>query len=574
MPHPLRWTATTCAVLLGCGAGAPSPASTTRAPTAVPDGLTDAATWAKWERADYVMLAPHRLAPALDPLVRFRESQGHVVALLEIEPLFARGSAGTPNPQVLVSTLRTLDEHAHGGLRFVLLVGDVQHPGDPPPAETPLPTFYLPKLGYDHHTPKERQNPIVVPPDEWSAYPTDDPYALARGPKRLAVGRIPAHEPAEVAGFVRKAIDYESADSGGDAAWRRRVTILAGAANFGPQVDSMIESMTGDMLDDEISYDYDLRFTFAKYGSPYAYRFDRMETKFVDDLDDGAVIAAYIGHGAVSRFAPAEYRGYDYEVGTADDARSIRIPSGKPLFFSIACDTGAFDRPEGVASIAERMVLNPDGPIAAFAASRESHPYPNALYGLGIIQRFLDHHPPTVGEGIVELKQAMREGSIGVAELLVDVDVNALKKEHEGLYNFFGDPATRLRYPAEARVSVGGDVRAGATFTVDVEAPGVTSGRAAVTLETARSVIRPGVATAAELDRMSAAAALEKIADDHALANDKVLARVDQPVGGGRARVTLTAPAAAGDYVVKVLVEGGGGGVAAGHAALRVTSRP
>jgi hypothetical protein len=569
-----------------CGSGRPEPVARTggalAAPSslpAAPDGLTDPATWARWERADYVMLAPHGLAPALEPLARFREADGHVVALLEIEPLFAKKSGGNPDPRVLVDVLRTLDTHAHGKLRYVLLAGDVQHPGDPPPADTPLPTFYLPKLDYDHHTPKDRQNPIVVPQDERSSFPSDDPYALARGPARLAVGRVPAHDAAELSAFVKKVLAYEGTEGNAEQAWRRRVTVFAGAANFGPQADALIESMSEDMLDRELSYDYDLRFTFAKYGSPYAYRLDRLEAKMVSDMDDGALLAAYIGHGAVSRFAPADFRGYDYEVGTADDAAAMRIPAGKPLFFSIACDTGAFDRPQGEVSIAERMVLNPDGPIAVFASSRESHPYPNALYGLAIIQRFLDHHAATVGDGIVEIKQSMREDSLGVAELLIDVDIDALKKEHQGLYNLFGDPATRLRYAEGVHVTAPtGGVRPGATFSVDFDATasggggGPASGLAVVTLETQRDVLRPGIATRAELDRMAPEAALARMEENSRLANDKVLSRVEQPLGGGHARANLTAPVAPGDYVIKVLVEGEGGGTAAGHAGVRVVA--
>jgi hypothetical protein len=176
-----------------------------------------------------------------------------------------------------------------------------------------------------------------------------------------------------------------------------------------------------------------------------------------------------------------------------------------------------------------------------------------------------------MGEGIVEIKEAMREASIGVAELLIDVDVDALKKEHQGLYNLFGDPATRLRYADGATVTA---QKQGAQVAVDVQAPGVADGaKVVVTLETSRTVVAHGVATRADLDRMPPDAALARIADDNRIANDKVLARAEAALAGGRAHATLPAPAAAGDYFVKALAEGGAG-AAAGHATLHVAPPP
>ena len=201
----------------------------------------------------------------------------------------------------------------------------------------------------------------------------------------IAVGRVPARTPEELEAFVGKLVAYETSTAGPDPTWRRRVTLYAGDPYFGPMGDELVQTVAEGILDTDLSYDFDLRLTFAKETSPYAFGFDRLEQKFIGDMGDGALVAAYVGHGSVTRFAPAEFRGRRYEVGTADDAAAIRTAAGKPVFFSIACDTGAFDRPAGLPSLAERMILNPGGPVAVFASSRESHPYPNALYGQAII---------------------------------------------------------------------------------------------------------------------------------------------------------------------------------------------
>jgi hypothetical protein len=525
--------------------------------------LSDEPTWGSWRDADEVVLAPHRFADSIAPLVRHRQARGHVVALLEVEPLFARLSRGQIDPKALQKAVRALSAHGSGHLRFVLLAGDFDE----------VPTFYLPKLGYEHHSAKEHQNPFAITREEHVTFPSDDPYATpaeprAPGARRLAVGRIPARSPQEMDAFVRKLVAYETTSlAHADQTWRRRVTLYAGDPYFGAMGDQLVQTVAEGILDHDMSYDYDLRLTFAKDTSPYAYGFDRIEHKFVGDLDDGAIVAAYVGHGAVTRFAPAEFRGRSYEVGTADDAAQLRIAAGKPVFFSIACDTGAFDRPGGLPSLAERMILNPDGPVAVFASSRESHPYPNALYGQAIIRHFVNEHPPTVGDGILAVKDRMVADSMPVAELLLGDEVDALKAEHVALYNLFGDPATVLRYADPLTVTVSGPATRGAALAVDVAAPTVGDGKVHVTLETRRSTIKTPIVSPSRLAQMTPSDAFAAMARNNAVANDKVVLAADADVHAGRAHVTVRAPDP-GDYVVKAFAAGAE--AAAGHADLHV----
>ena len=549
-------------------APAPVPPPTAPAvPTAsaalpAPAPLADGATWDAWRRADEVVLAPRRFASALAPLVKRRESQGHVIAVLETEPLFARFSHGLADPRALQTAVRALAAHAPDTLRFVLLVGDYDE----------VPTFYLQKLAYEHHSAKEHANPYAITRAEHTTYPSDDPYAMlhdAPDTARLAVGRIPARGPEEAEAFVGKLVAYETRSlASSDQSWRRRVTMYAGDPYFGDVGNNVVKTVAEGILDQDMSYDYDLRLTFAKDDSPYAYGFDRIEHKLVADLDDGAVVAAYVGHGSVTRFAPAFFRGRDYEVGTSDDAASLRIAAGKPVFFSIACDTGAFDRPGGLPSLAERMVLNPDGPIAVFASSRESHPYPNALYGQQIIRHFVNEHPATLGDGILAIKDGMVRDSMPIAELLLGDDVDLLKREHVGLYNLFGDPATKLRYAEPLTVTAPADAGGGAPFSVEVAAPAVADGKVHVTLETRRATLKGPMVRPESLSQMTAPEAFAAMARNNALANDKVVASADAELRAGHARVTLRAPADAGDYVVKALATGTD--AAAGHAQLHV----
>ena len=548
--------------------------ATSEAPIEPP--IADAAQWASFADADYLMLGNRAWLPALAPLIAHRNAHGHRVAAIAIEDVYARLSNGAPDADALHGAIERLVAHTAGKLKFVLLAGDTA----PPPEEglSPLPTFYLQKLDYEHHKAGEHfllgehNHEEVVHTNQ--TYPSDRPFSIVAAsktkglgvePTRLAVGRIPARSKAQLRAFADKLVTYET--SAPEGAWQRTLAVTAGPANYGPVVDGVIEGLANKLFDRDVSYDFDLRFTFAKLQSPYAYRFDQLQQKFVDDLDRGALIATYVGHGAASSFDDVYFHGKWYPIGDDHDAARVVIPTGQPLFFSFACDTGAFDRPDGKASLAEALILNEKGAIGVFASSRESHPYPNALYGQAVIAQFVNGRPATIGEGVLAMEAQVQGASIAGASLLIDTDEDALKEEHFGLYNLLGDPATRLRYPSAAGVVV--TPLPSGKLSVAITASVPNAGTATVTLETKRSTIRGTLTPPSTLESMTTDAAFAAMAKNYALASDKVVATKEIAFQKGLGTGELAMPKAPGDYVIKVLLRGDGG-VAIGHADLKV----
>jgi hypothetical protein len=204
-------------------------------------------------------------------------------------------------------------------------------------------------------------------------------------------------------------------------------------------------------------------------------------------------------------------------------------------------------------------VLNPGGPIAAFAASRESHPYPNLLYGEAFVARLLVEQPATIGEGLLGAKVDVEERSSVLGELLAGIDTEELRAEHASLYNLLGDPATRLRYGLLATVELApaapGGLAPARPFVVEVRSD-VTTGVAELRLETRRRVISRPQRPEAALDALPLDQAFLRMAENYDQASDKVLLRTSVEVRGGIARGELVAPATVGRYVVKALVTG------------------
>ena len=539
--------------------------------------LVDEATWKRWTTADYLVVAPAEFAEALAPLIAHRESLGHAVALLSTEQIYRRFSHGEPSAEAIRTAVLHVEKQSGGRLQFLFLIGDVnaREEGADTDRSLSLPTHYLRKVEYEHHRADEHEHefPFVQTGHDHAneEFPSDRPYGLVANQRRISVGRLPARTAAEVRGYVQKLVAYEAQSGAG--AWRRRLVVTAGPANFGALADGAIEAIATEMLDQTVSYDFDIRFTFAKEGSPYAGRLDQLHSRWRSNLETGSLIAAYIGHGSAHGFDDAHFRGRHYFIGTREDAELLKIPLGNPLFLSITCNTGAFDLPSGQRSMAEAMVLNPSGAIAVYAASRETHPYPNALLGQAAIEQFVNRRPRTVGEGLEAAMATARKASIPLAELLLDTEIEPLKKEHEGLYNLFGDPGIRLQYAspvALVRAGAGSDLTPGAKFIVDANASeSAMHGRAFFTLETPRSVIRghliePSIISVAPND--GAFLAMEK---NWQTANDKTIATRNTDVVNGKAQVEFSAPSKPGRYLVKVLFESDKS-AAIGHLALNV----
>jgi hypothetical protein len=525
---------------------------------------------------DYLVIAPRAYAAVLEPLLAHRRAAGHVPELITLDAI-ARGAVKAE--QLYAAIHRVWKEGGHA-LRFVLLVGDASgtlrsrsdgsHDEEPP--ELVVPTFYLAKLAYEQRG------------GDGSRFPSDHPYAVmgesnavpAKGRATLAVGRIPARDAQEVAGFVQKLIAYEQQPV--TSAWPRRLVVHAGQAKMGGLLDGVLSHAALELLDSRVPYDFDLDFTFADPASPYSYRPDRLGDFLTEEADRGALLLAYVGHSSPSAFDWVEYRGQYYGIGSRDSFERMHITEGAPVFLSLSCDAGAFDTRADDRSISEEAVLNPKGPIAAFAASRISHPYPNMLYGEAFIEEFLVKHAPTLGEGVVAVKRGMVERSSLLGELLSGIDTDRLKEEHEGLYNLFGDPATRLRYPERAQIEVpmpsgeGAErgFAGGTAVTLTVRAP-LDRGTVELTVETRRREIRAPIVPAAEIAEMPLDEAFAAMTKNHQRAIDKTVAKTSAPLVHGTANIPLTLPAAPGDYVVKALVRpSSGGSLAAGHAAVRV----
>ncbi len=251
--------------------------------------------------ADTLVVCPEAFRPALAPWVAYRTEQGHRIEIL----------SNTLSALELRAEIRSRAKR--GALAYVVLVGDA------PPANEhdrrsrarTVPTWQaaakvIPRYGGEE----------TIATDNGYADLDDD--ALPE----IAVGRLTADNPAELAAMVQKILDYERNTDFG--AWRRQINLLAGLGGFGPLADAAIEAAARRVISAGIPPEYALRITYGNWRSPFCPDPRRFRQTAIDSLNDGSLCWVYLGHAWPGRLADLHVGGDRLSV-----ARSSR-PGGSP----------------------------------------------------------------------------------------------------------------------------------------------------------------------------------------------------------------------------------------------------
>ncbi len=359
---------------------------------------------------DTLVVCPAEYRAALAPWETYRRGQEHDLEFVD--------------PPATADDLHAaIRQAAVGGqLKFVVLVGDV-------PA---IPTEYAEaKINF-----------------RWGSEPTiatDQLYADVDGDAvpDVAVGRIPVDSIPELHAVVRKVLQYEQNRDQGS--WRRQLDVVAGAGGFGTLTDALIEAAGRSVFQQVVPADYKVRQLPADPDATCA------------QISAGSFAWIYLGHGLPSMLDVAGTPRGERPILAVGDVPRLRCGANSPLAVLIACYTGAFDARQDC--LAEEMMLNPQGPIAAIAATRVTMPYGNSVFGCELLRAAFADHPATLGEvwtraqrktlAAAPADDSLRE-SLDVLARGVSpppVDLAGERREHVLMYQLLGDPLLRLNYP-------------------------------------------------------------------------------------------------------------------------------
>ena len=376
---------------------------------------------------------------------------------------------------------------------------------------------------------------------------TDNTYADLDGDgiPDVAVGRIPAATVAEARAYLDKEKAYESQYQPG--VFNRRVAVYTGQANFSASIDSMLEMAVMEGLK-RVSHAFDIIGAYDNANSPYYYM--PFDDKVIDLFNEGSLMVVYVGHGS-----------NDYTEGlTTDQIDAIHCTKRLPFVFLFACFAGNYVGTTD--SVAVTLVAKADGAITAFGSTDISHPYGNAVLAYEVQRAVLDVRPATIGEAVVLAKRGVIENSDdfrvmmdGFASSQPDLDAVAqarLKVQHLDMYNLLGDPAVPMHYPhGWAAFGAGLPTTGVPVGNLHVQGllPGLTTGKAWVTLETERDTFLQSTdpVDPDNPDQTTVQANWGK-------ANNKVAVQANVDVVGGAFQADLDCPASlpGGAYYVKV----------------------
>jgi len=432
-----------------------------------------------------IVVCPPEFREPLETWIDRRRREGLAVTVIDSQPTAERLKA-------------SLEETPHSQCRYILLVGDAAYTpeGESVDSSRMVPTCY-------------RDADVTAPHQESPRLPGD--YSFGDfgndGVIDAAVGRLPVKSADQLVSVIERIISYE--DSRDFGSWRSRVDLIAGIGGFSPMIDGAIEMVASGIITGNFPGWVQTRITHASPTSDFHPRGEDFTNRVLQNYQDGSRFWVYAGHGWVNELDRVPPTPYGRPVLSNSDVPDLNRPAdAATIAILLACYSGAFDMPADC--LAERMLLEPTGPIAVLSGSRVTMPYGNAAIAIALIDAV---HPSLVDQD----NQTMRLGDAwlqtltqsvlrsddnpelmarrmmidGVASLLGGgARTDDERLEHLWLYNWLGDPTMRL---ASVKTILIDDL-VDAVMTADWTVTGASPVEGTVTVEIHRRLGSPAIA--------------------------------------------------------------------------------
>jgi len=384
--------------------------------------------------ADFLILTPADLAPALAPLVAYRSAGGLRVRVVDIQSIYDEFGDGRTDPEAIQRFLNhTLRAWPSPAPAYVLLVGDGTY--DPrgylsaPRAEA-VPAFL------------RLVDPIIGETASDNRYVTATPASQL---PQMMIGRLPARTAAEATVMVTKILAFEAARP--SATWRQRAVIVAdnayqsdgsadAAGNFWAMGDRAANRLESAGVTADRFYYNPCAATTASVCNlpdpPYPRYADApaLIAAFQTAVHAGRGLAIYTGHAS-----PLSWAGAPALLHTSD----VRVlHSGDMPFVALemTCYTGFFHGPRD--ALAETLLRAEGGAVASWASSGQSTVRGQDVLLEQLLATLLadTEMATTLGQAILAAKLHLYGAGDGIYGEALDT------------FHLFGDPALLMREAA------------------------------------------------------------------------------------------------------------------------------
>ncbi len=368
--------------------------------------------------ADYVIVAPAEMIPAVQPLAAHRAAQGLRTMVVDVQDAYDEFAHGRPDPEAI----RDLAAYAYANWQppapaYLLLAGDGNYD-------------FKDNLGFGE--------PSYVPPyladaDPWfGETAADNRYACVSGDDTLPdlhLGRLPVKTAAEAAAVVAKILAYEAAPPGAD--WHGRVLLAADNADSGGDYDTHAD----DLADAYLPAPYAATRVYYKVSHATA---AAAKAAILATIGEGRLLVYYSGHAAIDFWAS------EHLLDVAD-ARTLTNGDRLPFAVPMTCLEGYYIHPSRVdldlSSLAETLVRNPaGGAIASWSPTGMGLFDGHSYLDRALFQALFHDGNYRLGPATTQAKLALYAGTGGYRDLL-------------DTYLLLGDPALALNVlPADLSV--------------------------------------------------------------------------------------------------------------------------
>lgn len=351
-----------------------------------------------WQ-ADYVIITHPDFVAALEPLVKWREARGLKVRLVTTDQVYDEFGYGEESPYAIRAFLAwTQRQWKSPAPRFVLLVGKASYDYQNylnAPNKNLLPTFLI-------ETPNLRQ----AASDNWFVAASEKDAS-----PQLAIGRIPAKTPEQVARVVSKIIAFESSSSD----WKRRAVFVADdkEPSFETMANALVVKLATGMPAQKI------------YLADHKGEVKNTRAEIVKAWNAGSLLMTYIGHGSIDTWAEGP-------LFSVENLGEIKNGDRLPILITPTCLDGYFYHPQKD-SLAEELLFKSDGGIVAGLVPTGLS-IPNAQSELmnALFSELFEKSAPTLGEAILRAKQKVSHDSPEVREVIET-------------FGLLGDPALTIK---------------------------------------------------------------------------------------------------------------------------------
>ncbi len=355
---------------------------------------------------------------------------GFSIKVATVEKIYNEFSSGKQDPTAIRDYLKMLyDKYDLQEPRFLLLFGDGSFdPKDRLENNTNLiPTFQT----YESWI---TASSYVI--DDYFGYLDDNEGNDAIGVLDIGIGRFPVNTKEEAQDLIDKIQRYLTKGDPHFGTWRTKICMIADDEDGNLHMEQADSLANGAGLIPKIYNQHKIYLdAYPQINTPMGHRYPDVTEAINKQIDEGALIINYVGHGGKSGWA------HERILQTSDILKwgnHVKLP----VFITATCEFSRFDEPELLTG-GEMVLLNPNGGgIALFTTTRLAYSQSNfslnqRLYSSAFVR--IDGEMPYLGDLI---KFSKPPGQLTTRNFVL-----------------LGDPALRMAYPelevntAEVRIN-------------------------------------------------------------------------------------------------------------------------